>query len=108
MSEVLSAPLDISAIKAVVKRLQSWPEGEGQESIAGLMEAAAKAMNVLIAQCEVLAHELGWMPAPEPELLAALREYLWGEMCRLEITDKADHPAARLFLRVEAAIEAVQ
>lgn len=40
------------------------------------------------------------------DLLLTLREYLWSEMCRLEISDGADHPAARLFLRVERAIEA--
>ena len=47
--------------------------------------------------------------AAAPEMLRVLesvREHLWARLCDLDISDKADHPAARLYLRVEAAIEA--
>ena len=40
--------------------------------------------------------------------LEACREHLWARLCDLNITDRADRPEARLFLRVEAAIEAAK
>ncbi|HET6499041.1 MAG TPA: hypothetical protein VFH17_08335 [Coriobacteriia bacterium] len=46
--------------------------------------------------------------AAAPEMLAtldAVRDHLWARLCDMNITDRADHPVARLYLRVEAAVE---
>lgn len=38
--------------------------------------------------------------------LSAARAYLWGELCKLNISTAANHPTAHLYCQVERAIEA--